>query len=109
MDEKSLLLIKSMVDATISNYFWWFVVAGMAMFCKNIIESMVAGMTFYLGRDYNVDDEVYLFGNKKARIVRQTISKTTFYIYDGNRKLIVQNNALPNMQIETVLRTDAKE
>lgn len=98
-----------MVESTISDYFWWFVIAGTAIFCKNLIESIVSGLMFYYGKDYNVDDEVYLYGSKKARIVRQTIAKTTFYIYENNRKLIVQNNVIPSMQIETVLRTDFKD
>lgn len=109
MDEKSIELLKSMVDSTISNYFWWFVIAGAALFFKNLVESIVSGMMFYWGRDYNVDDEVVLQGNRKARIVRQTISKTTFYIYEGNRRLIVPNHDLPSMRIETVLRTETEQ
>lgn len=106
MDEKSIQLVKSIIDSTVNNYFWWFIIAGAALFFKNLVESIVTGMMFYCGRDYNVDDEVFLQGNRKARIVRQTISKTTFYIYEGNRKLIVPNHDLPSMRIETVLRTD---
>ena len=109
MDDKNLLLIKSMVDSTISNYLLWFIVAGAAVFCKNLIESIVTGMTFFWGKDYNVDDEVYLYGTKRARIVRQTISKTTFYLFETNRRLVVPNHSLPGLQIETVLRTDAKQ
>lgn len=109
MDEKSVELLKSMVDSTVSNYFWWFIIAGTALFFKNLVESIVSGMMFYWGRDYNVDDEVVLQGNRKARIVRQTISKTTFYIYEGNRRLIVPNHDLPSMRIETVLRTEVEQ
>ena len=109
MDEKSILLIKSAFDTTFSNYFWWFIVAAVAMFCKNLVESVVTGLTFYWGRDYNVDDEVYLSGTRKARIVRQTISKTVFYMHDTNTRLVVLNRNLPNMQIETVLRSDIKD
>lgn len=109
MDEKAILLIKSTFDSTFSSYFWWFIVAATALFFKNLVESIVTGFTFYIGRDYNVDDEVYLFGTKRARIVRQTISKTVFYIYESNTKMVVPNRNLPNMQIETVLRSDIKD
>lgn len=106
MDDNTLQLVKSMVDMSISNYFWWFVIAGAALFCKNMIENIVTGLMFLWGKDYNVDDEVYLNGKKKARIVRQTLGKTTFYIYEGNRRLVVPNKMLPSMQIEVALKTE---
>jgi hypothetical protein len=109
MDEKTLWLLKQSLDSTISNYFWWIIIAASAFFFKNLVESIVTGLTFYYGRDYNVDDEVILPGNRKARIVRQTITKTTFYIYEGNRRLVVPNRDLPSLRIETVLRTELEQ
>lgn len=109
MDTKTIELIQTLVQTTTGEYFWWFLAAGVALFCKNLIENAVYGLTFLLGSDYNVDDEVYLYGNKKARIVRQTINKTVFYIYEGNRRLVVPNRYLYNLQIETVLPTEREQ
>ena len=40
---------------------------------------------------FDTDDIVYIGGEKKARIVRQTPTKTVFHIIDTDRKLIVPN------------------
>ena len=39
-------------------------------------------------------------GTKKARIVRQSIWRTTFYVYGHGRKFVVPNSALWSLQIE---------
>ena len=57
-------------------------------------------MQFFMGHDFDVDDVVWIKGRKKARIVRQTIFKTTFYVYDHERKFIVPNNRLWSLEIE---------
>lgn len=103
MDQEA---IKTMMESIMGEYTWWFIAGAAALFFKGAIENFVSGLTFYLGSDYNIDDEVYIGGTKKARIVRQTITKTVFYIYEGNRRLIVANRSLNNMAIEKVLPTE---
>ena len=107
MDDKTLTALKAVFDMSLSNYSWWFIAAAMALFFKSMIEKIVSGLIFYFSRDYNVDDEVYLFGSKKARIARQTLTKTTFYLVETNRKLVVPNQMLPNLQIETTLKSES--
>ena len=101
--------IRTMVEAVTGQYTWWFVGGAAALFFKSAIENFVSGMVFYVGSDYNVDDEVYLNGAKKARIVRQTFTKTVFYITESNRRLIVPNRSLNSMGIEKVLSTESDE
>ena len=58
---------------------------------------------FFIGNDYNADDIVYIRGEKKARITRHGLTKTVFYIYDTERKLIIRNDQLPSLMLEKSL------
>ena len=58
---------------------------------------------FFIGSDYQLDDVVYIDGTKKVRITRQGITKTTFYVYDTKRKLIIRNDKLPHLMLEKSL------
>lgn len=98
--------IKNIIDGLLGDYAFYFFGAAAALFFKGAIENFVSGLMFYYGSDYNVDDEVYIRGITKARIVRQTYTKTIFYLSDKNRRLVVQNRGLYMMQIEKVLPTE---
>jgi hypothetical protein len=95
--------IKSLVDSLMGEYLWYFIGVAVAMFFKNAIEKFVSGLTFLYGNDYNLDDEVYISGSKRATIVRQTIAKTVFYLHDTDRRLVIPNNQLHNLRCEKVL------
>jgi hypothetical protein len=58
---------------------------------------------FFIGGDFNADDIVYIRGEKKARIIRHGLTKTVFYIYDTERKLIIKNDQLKNLMLEKAL------
>lgn len=70
---------------------------------KDSVAKLVSGILFFLGRDYNVDDIVYIKGVKKARILRVGIVRTTFYMHATNRKLTVYNTKLGDLMIEKEL------
>ena len=70
---------------------------------KNIIQRLVEGVMFFVGSDYNADDIVYINGTKKVRIIRHGFTKTTFYVYDTKRKLIIRNDKLPHLMLEKTL------
>lgn len=91
------------VESLTREYLWMFIAGVAVLFFKNAIENFVAGVRFYYGSDYNVDDEVYIRGVKKARIVRQSFSKTVFYFEEKNRRLVVPNSSLHSLSIEKVL------
>lgn len=95
--------IKFLLDSSMNGMFWWAVSFGIVMFFKNAIENMVWGMTFLFSRDYNVDDEFLVGGMRKARIIRQTISKTVLYFYDSNTCLVVPNKEMHSMKCEKIL------
>jgi len=97
------LTIQKTIEELMSQYTWWFVGGASALFFKSAIENLVSGLMFYFGSDYNVDDVVFIYGRKKARIVRQTFTKTVFYLTDTNRRLVVPNRSLSSMGIEKTL------
>ena len=95
--------IKALVDGLTSQYLWWFVGAACAMYAKEVLENLVSGVTFMFNRDYNVDDEVLIGGNRRARIVRRTMTKTVFHMYDNNTRLVVPNKEIHTLRCETKL------
>lgn len=75
------------------------------LFFRSSLESLVAGLIWKIGRTYNVDDVVRINGDW-ARIVRQNIWTTSFYVYNVvNEKIIsgytlnIANNRLKDLKI----------
>jgi hypothetical protein len=106
--------IQNKASVLIGEYGWLFLIGLVALFFKTTIESAIAGLVVFVGNDYNNDDIVIVDG-QPGRIVRVTIWKTTFYLYDiredekgvktitGGTKLVVQNSQLRDMKIERPL------
>tara|TARA_B100001057_G_scaffold337901_1_gene338693 strand:- start:12890 stop:13219 length:330 start_codon:yes stop_codon:yes gene_type:complete len=79
----------------------WLTVAAIVTFAfKDAISNFFKGVQFLMGTDFDIDDIVYIKGTKRARIVRQSIWRTTFYVYGHGRKFVVPNSALWSLQIE---------
>jgi len=81
----------------------WVIGALVALAAKDSVAQFWSGVRFLMGSDFDVDDIVYINGIKKARIVRQGVYKTTFYLFDHDRKFIVPNNRLWLLNIEKEL------
>ncbi len=92
--------IELMIKHLAGDYGWMIFIAFVALTFKNIIQRLVEGVMFFIGNDYNADDVVYINGTKKARIIRTGLTKTTFYVYDTKRKLIIRNDKLPHLMLE---------
>ena len=74
-------------------------------FFRSSLENMIAGIIWKIGRTYNVDDVVKINGDW-ARIVRQNIWTTSFYVYHivkgkivGGFTMNVANNQLRELKI----------
>jgi len=79
----------------------WLVLLALVSFAfKDAITNFVIGVQFLWGNDFNADDIVYIRGTKRARIVRQNLWKTTFYVYGHGRKFVVPNKSLWKLDIE---------
>ena len=76
---------------------------------KDTIQNFFIGLQFLWGHDFDVDDIVYIKGVKKARIVRQNIWRTTFYVFPHDRKFIVPNSMLWKLEIEKELPSIEKD
>ena len=84
---------------------WWVVLlsafTGFAL--KDFIQNFFTGLQFLWGHDFDVDDIVFIKGCKKARIVRQNVWKTVFYVYPHQRKFVIPNHMLWKLDIEKQL------
>ena len=87
----------------IGHYGWMFIAAFALLLFKNLVSNVLDGLLFMVGHDFDVDDIVYIGGEKRARIIRQTPTKTVFHLLDTDRKLVVPNTALYSLKIEKVL------
>lgn len=94
---------QEIVEQLVGKWGWLLAAAIASVAFKDAVGKFWQGILFLMGNDYNVDDIVYINGNKKARIVRQSIYKTTFYLYDHHRKFIVPNDRIWSLHIEKTL------
>lgn len=103
IEDSDVYAIERIFSDLVGQYGWLFVVAFFTLLFKNLVSNVLAGMMFMFGSDFDTDDIVYIGGEKKARIVRQTPTKTVFHIVDTDRKLVVPNVDLYKLKIEKVL------
>ena len=98
-----------MVQDIITDHIWEWGLLGLSAFLgfafKDIIQNIFVGLQFLYGHDFDVDDIVYIKGQKKARIVRQNMWKTTFYVYPHQRKFVIPNSLLWKLDLEKELPT----
>ena len=106
-------VIENNISVLLGEYGWMFLAALAVLFFKTTIESTIAGLLIFCGNDYNNDDIIVLDG-RPGRIVRVSMWKTTFYLYNiqesngkkqitGGTKLIVENDKLKDLKIEQPL------
>ena len=107
-------VIQSHVSILLGEYGWMFLAAVAILFFKTTIESLIAGLVVFVGNDYNNDDIIILDG-RPGRIVRVSMWKTTFYLYNvkngadgkkfvsGGTKMSVENDKLKDLKIEKPL------
>lgn len=94
--------------------YWLLGLAGLFL-VRNLIEEVIAGVLTYLGNDYNMDD-VVLFDDLPARIIRVGLYKSIFFIYriendpytgkayvSGGYKRVIKNSALKDHNIDKPL------
>ena len=106
--------IQSNVSGLLGEYGWMFLAALAILFFKTTIETLIAGLLVFVGNDYNNDDIIILDG-RPGRIVRVSMWKTTFYLYNvktssddkkfvsGGTKMSVENDKLKDLKIEKPL------
>lgn len=98
--------VKEIFSKLVTEWGWAIAIALLTIAMKDMLSKIWLGSQFLWGNDFNVDDIVYINGNKKARIVRQGIFKTTFYLYEHDRKFIIPNDRIWTLNIEKELPTE---
>ena len=101
--------LQKIIEIFIGEWGWTLIVALVTIAFKDAITKLWNGLLFLYGNDFNVDDIVWINGQKKARIVRQSVYKTTFYLYDHQRKFIIPNDRIWSLHLEKVLPIDKKD
>lgn len=101
--------LQKIIEIFIGEWGWTLIAALVTIAFKDAITKLWNGLLFLYGNDFNVDDIVWINGQKKARIVRQSVYKTTFYLYDHQRKFIIPNDRIWSLHLEKVLPIDKKE
>ena len=101
--------LQKIIEIFIGEWGWTLIIALITIAFKDAITKLWNGLLFLYGNDFNVDDIVWINGQKKARIVRQSIYKTTFYLYDHQRKFIIPNDRIWSLHLEKGLPIDKKE
>ena len=103
--------VQSDVSILLGEYGWLLLAALVVLFFKTTIETLIAGLVVFVGNDYNNDDIIILDG-RPGRIVRVSMWKTTFYLYNiktgadgkkfvsGGTKMSVENDKLNDLKIE---------
>ena len=106
--------VQSDVSILLGEYGWLLLAALVVLFFKTTIETLIAGLVVFVGNDYNNDDIIILDG-RPGRIVRVSMWKTTFYLYNvktgsdgkkfvsGGTKMSVENDKLKDLKIEKPL------
>jgi len=89
--------LREILEKLIGEWGWAIALALLSIAFKDIIGKLWQGIQFLWGNDFNIN------GNKKSRIVRQGILKTTFYLYEHDRKFIVPNDRIWTLNIEKQL------
>jgi len=92
-----------LAEHLVGGYGMLFVVAFVTFMFRDYVTNFAAGLKFMFGSDFDVDDLVWIGGDKKARIVRQTPTKTVFHLLESDRKLVVPNVDLYKLRVEKAL------
>ena len=92
-----------LAEHLVGGYGILFLIAFVTFLFRDFVTNYAAGLRFMFGSDFDVDDIVWIGGNKNARIIRQTPTKTVFHMLETDRKLVVPNTALYGLKIEKAL------
>ena len=104
---------KEMIEGLIGQYGWMLLAGFLFLIGRNTIETIIESIKVFAGNDLNTDD-VIIFDNRPARVVRVGIWKTILFVYEvgcadgkayvkGGNKVEIQNDKLKDHMIEKPL------
>ena len=105
--------MEEQVTNLLGKYGWMFLTGGALFLFKSTIESAIEGFKIFIGNGLNTDD-VIIFDERPARVIRVGLWKTTFFFYtitkngkhhiDSGNKVSIQNDQLKTHIIEKPLK-----
>ena len=104
---------KEAIELLIGQYGWKAIAAFFFIIGRNTIETAIEAIKVFAGDDLNTDD-VIIFDNRPARVVRVGLWKTILFVYEvgcadgkpfikGGNKVAIQNDKLKDHLIEKPL------
>ena len=101
------------IENLIGQYGWMLIAAFIFLIARKTIESAISAIQVFLGDDLNTDD-VVIFDNRPARVIRVGFWKTILFVYEvgcadgkayikGGNKVAIQNVKLKVHMIEKPL------
>ena len=104
---------QELIEELIGQYGWLLATAFIFLLGRKTIESIIEGLKVFVGNDLNTDD-VIVFDDRPARVVRVGIFKTILFVYEigcakgkpyvkGGNKVAIQNVKLKDHLIEKPL------
>ena len=101
------------IEDLLGEYSWLIITGFVFLIARNTLESAISGLKVFLGDDLNTDD-VIIFDNRPARVVRVGLWKTILFVYEvgcangkayvkGGNKVAIQNDKLKDHLIEKPL------
>ena len=105
---------KETVEALIGQYGWMLIAGFLFLIGRKTIESSIEAIKVFAGDDLNTDD-VIIFDDRPARVVRVGFWKTILFVYEigcangkpfvkGGNKVAIQNDKLKDHMIEKPLQ-----
>ena len=106
-------MTREIIENLIGQYGWMIAAAFIFILGRNTIETAIEAVKVFFGNDLNTDD-VIIFDNKPARVVRVGLWKTILFVYEvgcvngkpfikGGNKVAIQNDKLKEYIIEKPL------
>jgi len=104
---------KETIEGLIGQYGWMLIAAFLFLIGRKTIESTIEAIKVFAGDDLNTDD-VIIFDDRPARVVRVGFWKTILFVYEvgctngkpyikGGNKVAIQNDKLKDHMIEKPL------
>ena len=104
---------KDLVQNLIGEYGWIIITGFIFLIGRSTIESIIESIKVFAGNDLNTDD-VIIFDDRPARVVRVGIFKTILFVYEvgcadgkpfikGGNKVAIQNVKIKHHMIEKPL------
>jgi len=105
---------KETMEMFIGQYGWMLLAGFLFLIGRKTIESTIEAIKVFMGNDLNTDD-VIIFDDRPARVVRVGMWKTILFIYEigcadgkayvkGGNKVAIQNDKLKDHMIEKPLQ-----